>query len=429
GKDTYVVDVHLSPELQEWREEQHRAGRKLRNKGTGLAPISDSVRDMLNVGDWPPSLLTCAAFYGSWFADMLIGGYDPETLYSNYYTDTYFFIEHGYSKVFPGFERGLQDELDNPRARNTFGGDIRRKVAELGMVYTRRKVELEERHVKNLMNKTARLPRDEFLAVILHESSIIGMASESIARGYDPTTVAFHFMLSSPGEDMVDVGSDIPNSELFNSILNAADITDSGVATEEALTNVFTAFAHCMAPMFTEQWDYPGSRMCATLLTWHIQNDRHHYLRRAILGYPKVRQREVDQREACIEGAFDERLHTTGFSRPLKNACNGHLVCDQVQQAFDRNHGEPMLKEIWYCFIQAPLEYVKNGVIDESYEETLAERSRIAMARAASYGLNDDMAWLLCHANQHALQVERLTEAAMFGSLLDDGGLAGKLDR
>lgn len=51
------------------------------------------------------------------------------------------------------------------------------------------------------------------------------------------------------------------------------------------------------------------------------------------------------------------------------------------------------------------------------------------MCQAYSQGLADEVAWLLAHASQHAWQVDYLFEAAMFGSLLDDEGLRGKLDR
>jgi len=51
------------------------------------------------------------------------------------------------------------------------------------------------------------------------------------------------------------------------------------------------------------------------------------------------------------------------------------------------------------------------------------------MAKAYSQGLIYEMTWLLAHASHHAWQVNRLFEAAMFGSLLDDGSLRGKLDR
>lgn len=429
SEEKYVTEVVLSQELAAWREEQHQAGRKLRSKGQGLARISDTVSGILNVGDWSPCLLASSAFYGCFFANMLIGAHDPYLLYSNYCTDMGFFIEHGYHHVFPEFSSILHAEIASPRARETRGGNERRDITALGLIYTRYKVALEEKHAKSLTNKTARVSRDELLAVMLCESGILGMAAEGMVRGFDSTAVAFQFIMSSPGTDMVDVGFDIVNSELFNSLLNTADITESGVITEEALRNVYDAYAHCMTRMFTSQWNHPGSRMCAVLMSWHIQNDRHHYLRRALLGYPKARKGIVDQRIADIEEAFDEHMHTTGFSRPLENACNGKMVCDQVQQLFDRTHGEPMLKDIWYHFAEGAVDYISKGVVDERREDDLVEGSRVAMARAASYGLTEDLTWLMCHAGLHALQVNCLAEAAMFGSLLDDGGLKGKLDR
>ncbi|KAL5365985.1 hypothetical protein BJX96DRAFT_182195 [Aspergillus floccosus] len=394
----YIVDVALSPELQVRRREQHQAGRKLPSKGTGLAPISSTVCNILKVQDWPSCLLTSAAFYGSFYVNMLIGAHDSETLYSNYF---------------------LQTELANPHARKTPGGRERRDVAELALVYIRHKDQLEKKYTMHLAGRTARLLREKFLAIMLYEAAILGMLAEAIARGYDPATTAIHFILSSPGTNIIDVGSDINNSELFNSLLNTADITDSGIVTEEALRNVYDAYAHCMAPMYTVQTEYCGSRLCAILLSWHMQNGRHHFLRRALLGWPKARKDTIDQREADLDEAFDERMHTTGFSRPLHNARDGKIICNQ----------EPMLKNIWYYFIEAPLEYVSKGGVDEHQEEILVEGSRVAMARAASYGLINEMAWLLCHVNLHATQVNRLTEAAMFGSLLDDGALMGRLDR
>jgi hypothetical protein len=59
----------------------------------------------------------------------------------------------------------------------------------------------------------------------------------------------------------------------------------------------------------------------------------------------------------------------------------------------------------------------------------MAERLRVAVAKGVSLGLVDELSWLLSHASHHAWQVNRLFEMAMFGSLLDDGGLEGKLDR
>lgn len=54
---------------------------------------------------------------------------------------------------------------------------------------------------------------------------------------------------------------------------------------------------------------------------------------------------------------------------------------------------------------------------------------RLAMSQAYALGSIDEMTWLLAHANHHGWQVNRLTEAAMWGSLLDNGSMKGKLDR
>ncbi|KAE8152042.1 hypothetical protein BDV25DRAFT_138306 [Aspergillus avenaceus] len=429
SEQKHVADVALSSDLQTWREEQHRAGRKLRSKGDGLTRISNTVSGILNVGDWSPCLLSSAAFYGCFHLNMLIGAHDPETMYSNYCVDMGFFIDHGYHRIFPEFETILAAEIANPHSPSTLGGSERRRIAELGLVYFRHKTQLEEKHMKHLTNKTARVSLDELLTVMLCETGIIGMAAEAMARGFDSTTVAFQFIMSNPAEDLVDVGCDIINSELFNSLLNTADITDSGIITEETLRNVYNAYAHCMSPVYTVHWKQTGSRVCSTLLSWHIQNDRHHFLRRALLGYSKVQKGKADQREADVDEAFDEHMRTTGYSKPLRNACDGKGLCNQVQELLHRTHGEPMLKSIWFYFAEGPLEYVAHGIVDECQEDDLVEGSCVAMARAASHGLIEDMAWLLCHANVHALQVNRLNEAAMFGSLLDDGGLMGKMDR
>lgn len=56
-------------------------------------------------------------------------------------------------------------------------------------------------------------------------------------------------------------------------------------------------------------------------------------------------------------------------------------------------------------------------------------RMQVVLAQAYSSGMILEMTWLLAHASQHAWQVNFMMEAAMFGSLLDDGALKGKLDR
>ena len=157
------------------------------------------------------------------------------------------------------------------------------------------------------------------------------MAGEAMALGYDTASVMNDFAFSAPGTDVIDVGCDIHNSELFNAFLNTADITETGVVTEDALRHIYDAYAHIGARMFNERWLEYGARMSSVLYTWHIQNSRHRFLRQTVLGYPMRRKTAPDPREADWSEAFDSSYHTTGFSRPLKNACNGADPCDQVE--------------------------------------------------------------------------------------------------
>ncbi|KAH8694284.1 hypothetical protein BGW36DRAFT_362096 [Talaromyces proteolyticus] len=425
-----VAGIVLSPDLQVWREEQHRAGRILPSKGYGLTRTSNTVIEALGIGDLPPPLLTNAALFGSGIANFLIGAIDSKVLLSNYCVDMGFFYEHGYDKVFPEYEPIIRWAATDRYAMATAGGTERRVAAEMGLEYIRKKISLEDGSVRNLSNKTAKMTRKEAIAVNVCECSLLGMAADMIAQGHDKGTIINDFAFGSPGTDVIDVGSDIHNSELFNSFLNTGDVTSSGVVTEESLRRVYDAYAHSCARMFTERWSDPGAKMCSMLFTWHIQNNRHEFLRRAVLGYPKVRsEHTLGQREADIDEVFDEELHTTGFSRPLVNACNGDVICDHVHEQFQKSGGNPLLKELWFYLSEGPLQYASSGVVDAIKEGQLAEGSRISMARAYAGGMVDDLVWFLAHASQHAWQVNYLFEAAMFGSLLDDGGLEGKLDR
>lgn len=268
------------------------------------------------------------------------------------------------------------------------------------------------------------------------------MAAEAIARGFDPGAVASDLVFSSPGTDVVDVGCDLLNSEVMNSLLNVADITDSGVVSEHALRRTYDAYAATGARMLTERWHEPVARMCGALYTWHIQNDRHMFLRRAILGWPKARKIPArPQSEADFDEVFDEHYHTTGFSRPLEPqyACNGEETCDHVRRVIDNSDDSSgrgqdektraLLQDLWRSLVTEPLLYVRAGRVDERREQELAELGRRHMAALFAAGLVIDMVWLIAHANHHAWQVNYLFEAAMFGSILDGGDLAGKLDR
>ena len=64
------------------------------------------------------------------------------------------------------------------------------------------------------------------------------------------------------------------------------------------------------------------------------------------------------------------------------------------------------------------MKYVSKGVISQEREGAVAENLSLAMARAYSLGLVDEMTWLISHANHHAWQVNHLFEAAMLQETL-----------
>lgn len=236
-----VAKVSLSAELEKWRQSQHDAGRILPSKGPGLARASQEVIEIFKAQDWPPALLTDSALFGSGFANMLLGAHDPKTLYSNYCNDMGFYFEHSYHKIFPEFEDLVRQASEDPHALHTLGGRERRVASAVALKYTKTKMAFEELHKANMSYKTARLNRREALLLYFCDSEIWGVAAEAIARGFDETDVIMDFICLSPSEDVVDVGSDIHNSELLNSFLNTTDITESGVVSEEALRRVYDA--------------------------------------------------------------------------------------------------------------------------------------------------------------------------------------------
>ncbi|CAI7634334.1 unnamed protein product [Penicillium crustosum] len=430
GLQKSFVEMHLSEDLQKWRKEQHDSGHILPSKGHGLAPASEKVVRLLGAERWPKALTTTNALFGCGMTNMLIGAYDAETLYSNCCSDMAFYYEHGYHKVFPEFENVIKWAIGDHHALHTPGGVERRAAVEIGMKYIKKKVALEEAHESGLANRVATLDRREAQIICTLESSLVGMAKEAMVRGFDCAAVMSDLVFSNPGTDVIDVGSDLFNSELLNSFLNTADMTSTGIVTEEALRRVYDAYAHTGCRMLCERWMEPMARMCSALFTWHILNDRHRFLRRALLGFSKTRKTAAEPREADFDEAFDPELRTTGFSRPLQGACNGGDPCDQVKghlRAHDESDG--LLAELWLCLSTKPMQYVTKGAVDPGIEDDLSERLQLAMGRAYSRGFVDEMAWLIAHAGHHAWQVNRLYEAAMYGSLLDDGRLRGKLDR
>ncbi|KAI9036265.1 uncharacterized protein KD926_002130 [Aspergillus affinis] len=428
-KTTALRELSLSQELQSWRESEHQAGRKLPHKGYGLRQIPKSVINLMGAKNWAAPLLTRAAFHGSGLANMLIGAWDAETLYSNYCVDLVFYYEHGYHKAFAGFESLVRDATTNTRAQNTLGGAERRLATDIIKQYIRQKGHAEERNKTHLTKLSAKLNRDELRAVSLCESSICGLAAEAISRGFDPGATAYQMIFSAPGTDVVDVGSDVYSSELFNSFLNTDDITSSSVISKTSLRRVYDAYAHIGATIFTREWTEPGAIMCAMLYPWHILNDRHYFLRRAVLGSSQVRSRLIDQRCATWEEAFDENGHTTRLSRPLENACDGNIYCDHFEEFLSYSDHKALLRELWYYLVVAPAEYMSQGKVDETRESTLIDALEMGIAKAYSRGMIRELRWLMAHASHHAWQINYLLEAAMFGSLLDDGQLGGRLDR
>lgn len=427
-----IVQLGLSPELQSWKESQHAIGNILPPKGTGLSQASEATVRKFRATDWPEALKTNNALFGCGIASWLMGAADAPTMFSNYVTDMVFYYEHGYNYVFPTLDSLLQKGLEDPHALHTPGGRERRDAVSIGKQYVQAKIALENQHKKNLAYWSARLDRRTAQVVSLSESSLLGMGAEAIARGFDPAAVMADLVFSSPGTDVVDVGCDLVNSEVMNSFLNVTDITETGIVSEEVLRKVYDAIAATSARMLTLRWHEPVARMCALLYTWHIQNDRHLFFRRALLGWPKARKTPAQpQREADFDEVFDKQYRTTGFSRPLdpKLACNGEETCDHVEDFLHHHKDKPLLPELWFYLVTGPLEYIRGGQVDEQREYELVEGSRLRMADLFSRGQILEMVWLIAHADHHAWQVNYLFEAAMFGSILDGGKLSGKLDR
>ncbi|KAI4986944.1 hypothetical protein ZWY2020_019574 [Hordeum vulgare] len=317
-----------------------------------------------------------------------------------------FYYEHGYHKAFPSFSRLLHDGIADARSLRTPGGRQRREAVAIGASYIRAKIALEAAHKTLLKDRSAQMDRRAAQVISLCESSILGMGAEAIARGFDVGAVTSDLVFSSPGTDVIDVGSDLVNSEVMNSFLNVADIAASGVVSEPALRAIYDAYAATGARMYTQRWHEPG---------------------------PDARKSPAQpQREADFDEVFDTDFRTTGFSRPLdlEYACNGEETCDHVRRFLKvKLKDQELLAALWSSIVTGPLEYVRKGEVDEQREKHLIESSRLQMVHLFSKGLIDEMVWLVAHASHHAWQVNYLFEAAMFGSILDGGALIGKLDR
>ncbi|KAK4208313.1 hypothetical protein QBC37DRAFT_79666 [Rhypophila decipiens] len=430
-----LVHIQLAPDMQAWRDEQLAAGRVLPAKGSGIGIASADILALFGAADFPAPLTTNGTLFGSGVLNMLIGAYDAETLYSNYSMDAAFYYEHGYHRVFPDFEPLLRSAGKDARAMAAFAGPERRAAVDIGLRYIRAKVALEEKHKASLAHLSARLDRRESMVLYLFESSILGPAMEANLRGWDKAAVMADWVFSTPATDVVDVGSDLVNSEVLNSLLNTADVAVPGLVSEPILRRVYDAMAHTCCRMFTHRWAEPGSRMDACLYHWHFVNNRHNFLRRAVLGYARSRRPpgyDQQQREADWGEAFDKSYHTTGFSRVLENACDGGEPCNQIRArvaAARTEEHRAQLELLWHVLVTRPTEYARAGVVSLACEEGIYQDVRLALAKTYALGLVDDLAFVIAHVSQHAWQVNRLYEAAMFGSFLDDGALRGRLDR
>lgn len=344
-----------------------------------------------------------------------------------------FNFQHGYAQAFPAFEPLLRAAVvEDSYSMSTPGGRERRVASESGLAYIKRKVDLESRAPwAQLTGKSARFDRRTAQIVSFAENSLGGMLREAVFRGFDPASVFADTVFTSPGTDVLDVGSDLINSEVCNSFLNTADIggAEHGIVTEEALRRVYDAYAHTCARIYTERWAEPTARMAGQLYLWHMLNDRHLFFRRAVMGHAKVRKDKPDQREGDWDEVFDADYHTTGYSRPLKDACNGEDPCDHVTRFLLDSRNPELLTELWFCAVTRPAEYTFGGVVDEVQERDLSSKLGEAEVKAYRQGYVAEMSWLIAHAAQHAWQVNYMMEAAMFGSLLDDGAHREKLDK
>ncbi|XP_044432312.1 uncharacterized protein [Triticum aestivum] len=426
-----VVQLRLSPELALWKSTQHAIGNVLPPKGKALRQASPQVLAQLGATDWPAALTTNNALFGGCMSNMLIGAADVHTMFSNYVTDMAVNYEYGYSHVFPTLHGLVQDALTDAHALGTPYGRQRREAVAVGLPYIQDKIALEVANKTRLKDRSAQMDRRTAQAIYLFDSSVLGIAADAIARGFDAGAVMSDLVLSINSHDVIDVGSDLVNSEIMNSFLNVANIAASGIVSDPALRAIYDAYAATSARTFTQRWHEPSARMVDNEISWQITNDRHMFFRRALLGWPKARKSPArPQREADFDEVFDADFRTTGFSRPLdpEYTCDGEETCNHVRQ-FLLDRQDQLLGALWWSLVTGPLEYVRQGKVDEQREEHLAESVRLQLARLFSNGLVDEMAWLLAHASHHAWQVNYLYEAAMFGSILDGGALTGKLDR
>ncbi|KAI4986943.1 hypothetical protein ZWY2020_019573 [Hordeum vulgare] len=424
-----VVQLRLSPELALWKSTQHAIGNMLPTKGAGLIQATPQVLALLGATDWPEAMKTTNALSGSGMANLLIGASDVRTLFSNYVVDMAFYYEHGYHKAFPSFSRLLHDGIADARSLRTPGGRQRREAVAIGASYIRAKIALEAAHKTLLKDRSAQMDRRAAQVISLCESSILGMGAEAIARGFDVGAVTSDLVFSSPGTDVIDVGSDLVNSEVMNSFLNVADAAPRAWrAGRRAISRSLPRELGCTRRGGMSLW--PGCASPCTLGTCTTTGTCSSAA--PSLDGPRPASPRRSPNASRLDEVFDTDFRTTGFSRPLdlEYACNGEETCDHVRRFLKvKLKDQELLAALWSSIVTGPLEYVRKGEVDEQREKHLIESSRLQMVHLFSKGLIDEMVWLVAHASHHAWQVNYLFEAAMFGSILDGGALIGKLDR
>lgn len=104
--------------------------------------------------------------------------------------------------MYPDFKSVIHRASNDSAAASTPAGRERRQSVEIGLKYIRQKVELEMKHKKDLAFKSAKMDRRTSQLMSLLESSIIGIAYEGIARGYDPAAAFSDMVFSCPATDV-----------------------------------------------------------------------------------------------------------------------------------------------------------------------------------------------------------------------------------
>ncbi|KAF7361633.1 hypothetical protein MVEN_00506600 [Mycena venus] len=283
--------------------------------------------------------------------------------------------------------------------------------------YIRAKCRLKERAVAVAHHVTAHFASHQAAQVIFFaESSMLGVVAKAVACGFDPAAALADLVFSNPGTDVVNVRSNLHNSELCNSLLNTDDVVGAphSVVTDEVLGRMYgDAYAHVGGTRSAE----PTATMNIQLLIWDVFNGQHFFLRWCVLGHAKMLEARLGHRRAHGH-------------RPLAMVCDStEPVCDRLEDFLALSPDREYLAGLWVLLVTQPLAYVWAETVDPVWEEDFCKRLACALAETYAHRLVCEMVWLSAHATHHSWQVNYLMEAAMWGSFLDDGRLNGRLDR